>query len=149
MQAPRGRWDRDPTHCWPGTRFDGGEWSASSPGRASPPGKGPPVPHWIGGCVGLRAGMDKEARGTILCFCWDSNPGHPVSWQTLHWLRYPSPNTQVYYFFYHTSLSQHMYAYTLHTSVDYSWRGWGHDTELTLPEVLSSSVVFSVPPGER
>jgi hypothetical protein len=38
--------------------LDGGEWSASSPGRALPPGKEPPGTHWIGGWVGLKAGLD-------------------------------------------------------------------------------------------
>jgi hypothetical protein len=47
-----------------------GEWSASRRDRA--------LPHWIGGWVGLRAGLDTEARGKILCFCWGSNPGRPV-----------------------------------------------------------------------
>jgi hypothetical protein len=26
--------------------------------------------HWIGGWVGLRAGLDTEARERILCLCW-------------------------------------------------------------------------------
>jgi hypothetical protein len=28
--------------------------------------------------VGLRAGLDTEARGKILCLCRGSNPGRPV-----------------------------------------------------------------------
>jgi hypothetical protein len=32
-------------------------------------GKGPPGTHWIGGWVGLRAGLDTEAGGKSLCFC--------------------------------------------------------------------------------
>jgi hypothetical protein len=45
--------------------LDRGEWSASHPGRALPPGKGPPVP-------------DTEDRGKILCPCRGSNPDRPV-----------------------------------------------------------------------
>jgi hypothetical protein len=62
--------------------LDWGEWLASRPGLALPPGKGPPVP--IGQEAGwsLRAGLDAEARGKILCLCRGSNPGHPVRSQT-------------------------------------------------------------------
>jgi hypothetical protein len=67
--------------------LEGGEWSASRPGRALPPGKGT---HWMGGWVGLRAGLDTEARGIILCPCRGSNPGRPVCSRTLYWLIYPS-----------------------------------------------------------
>jgi hypothetical protein len=45
--------------------------------------------HWIGGWVGIRAGLDTEARGKILCHCRGSNPGRPVCSQTLCWLSYP------------------------------------------------------------
>jgi hypothetical protein len=34
--------------------------------------------HWTGGCVGLNAGLDTDARGKILCLCQRSNPGHLV-----------------------------------------------------------------------
>jgi hypothetical protein len=34
-----------------------------------------PGTYWIGGWVGLRAGLDTEARGKILCLCRGSNPG--------------------------------------------------------------------------
>jgi hypothetical protein len=37
--------------------------------------------------VGPRAGLDTEARRTILCLCQGSNPG--VCSQTLYWLNYP------------------------------------------------------------
>jgi hypothetical protein len=33
--------------------------------------------------VGLRAGLDAEARGKILYLCWGSNPGRPVSYPGL------------------------------------------------------------------
>jgi hypothetical protein len=42
---------------------NGGEWSASRPGRALPPGKGPQDVHCTGGWVDPRAGLDTEARG--------------------------------------------------------------------------------------
>jgi hypothetical protein len=48
-----------------------GEWSVSRPGRALPPGKDPPPPHfthWIGGWMRLRAGLDTEVREEILFF---------------------------------------------------------------------------------
>jgi hypothetical protein len=46
--------------------------------------------HWIGGWVGLRAGLDTEARGKILCLCLESNPGHAVCSQTLYWRNFSS-----------------------------------------------------------
>jgi hypothetical protein len=42
--------------------LDGGEWSASHPGRAYP-WKWTPDTHWKGGWVDLRAGLDTEDRG--------------------------------------------------------------------------------------
>jgi hypothetical protein len=35
-----------------------------------------PSTHWIGGWVGLRAGLDTKARGKILWLCRGLNPGH-------------------------------------------------------------------------
>jgi hypothetical protein len=60
-----------------------GEWSASRPGSALLPGKDPST-HWIGGWVGLGAGLTHEARGKILCLCRGSNPSRPVCSQTLY-----------------------------------------------------------------
>jgi hypothetical protein len=54
-----------------------GEWSASRPGRALPPGKGLPGTHWVGGLVGSRAGLDAKAGKEILRPCRRSNPGRP------------------------------------------------------------------------
>jgi hypothetical protein len=51
----------------------GGEWLASR----FTPGKDPDT-HWIGGWVGLKAGLDTETRGNILCLYRVSNPGRPV-----------------------------------------------------------------------
>jgi hypothetical protein len=49
-----------------------------------------PGAHLTGGWVGLRAGLDTEARGKILCPCWGSKPSRPVRSQTLYRLSYPS-----------------------------------------------------------
>jgi hypothetical protein len=43
-----------------------------------------PGTHWIGGWVSLRAGLDTDARGKILCLCQGPNPGCPVHGQTLY-----------------------------------------------------------------
>jgi hypothetical protein len=45
--------------------LDGGEWSASRPGRAFTPGERTPGTHCTGGWVGPRAGLDTEVRGEI------------------------------------------------------------------------------------
>jgi hypothetical protein len=57
--------------------LEGGEWSASRPGRTLPPGKEPTGTHCTGGWVGPRAGLDAEVRGKILCLRRGSNPGRP------------------------------------------------------------------------
>jgi hypothetical protein len=57
--------------------LDGGEWSASCPGRALAPGNDPGT-HYTGVWVGLRAGLDTDARGKILCPYGGSNPNLPV-----------------------------------------------------------------------
>jgi hypothetical protein len=68
--------------------LEGGEWSASRPGRALPLGEWTPGTHCIGGWVGPRAGLDAEVRGKILCLCRGSNPGRSVRSRTLYWLGY-------------------------------------------------------------
>jgi hypothetical protein len=57
--------------------LDGGEWSASRPGRALPHGKDPRYPLYTR-LVYLRTGLDTEVRGKILCPCRGSNPDSPV-----------------------------------------------------------------------
>jgi hypothetical protein len=60
------------------SELDGGEWSASRPGRALPPGKGSPV------SIGQEAGWAPEPVWTerleekILCPCRESNPDRPA-----------------------------------------------------------------------
>jgi hypothetical protein len=51
--------------------LDGGEWSASHPGRALTPGKGPPVPI-------VQEALDTDDRGKISCPCRESNLDRPV-----------------------------------------------------------------------
>jgi hypothetical protein len=57
--------------------LDGGEWSASRPGRTFTSGERTPGTHCTGGWVGLRAGLDTEVRGKIFCPCRESNPDRP------------------------------------------------------------------------
>jgi hypothetical protein len=49
-----------------------------------------PCTQWTVFWMGLRAGLDTEARGKILCLCQGSNPSRPVCSQTLYWLSYPT-----------------------------------------------------------
>jgi hypothetical protein len=58
--------------------LDGGEWSASRPGRALPPGKGPPVPivqesGWVPETV-----WTHRQDGKSFCLCPGSNLDRPV-----------------------------------------------------------------------
>jgi hypothetical protein len=80
--------------------LDGGDWSASRPGRALPPGKGPPVP------IVQEAGWASEPvwtqrnRGIVLCPCRGSNPDRPVAQSVIRHntdLATPAPDTRVYY----------------------------------------------------
>jgi hypothetical protein len=68
--------------------LDGGQLSASRPGRALSRKRNPEV-HRIGGWVGLRTCLDTGTRQKILRPCLGSNPGRPVCTQTLHRLSYP------------------------------------------------------------
>jgi hypothetical protein len=69
--------------------LEGGEWSASRPGRALPPGKEPPVP------TGREAGWAPEPVWTqsleekSSASVGGSNPGRPVRSQTLYRPSYP------------------------------------------------------------
>jgi hypothetical protein len=67
--------------------LDGGEWSASRPGRAFTPGERTAGTHCTGGWVGPRAGLDTEARGKIpspLSGIEPRSPGRPVCGKTLY-----------------------------------------------------------------
>jgi hypothetical protein len=66
----------------------GGEWSASRPGRFTS-GERETGTHWIGGCVGPRAGL--HAAGKILDPTGTRTPvplGRPAHSQSLYRLRY-------------------------------------------------------------
>jgi hypothetical protein len=75
MEALGGR--RYSSYSFLTSALDGGEWSASRPGRVLPPGKRTPGTHWIGGWVGPRAGLDAGARRKI-CLCRGSNLDRPI-----------------------------------------------------------------------
>jgi hypothetical protein len=57
--------------------LDGGEWSASRPGRFIPRERAP-FTHWIGGWVGLRAGLDAVAKRKIPSPRRELNPRTPI-----------------------------------------------------------------------
>jgi hypothetical protein len=52
-----------------------------------PPRERTPGTHWIGGWMGLRAGLDTGARRKIFCPCRGLNPDRPAHSQTLYCLR--------------------------------------------------------------
>jgi hypothetical protein len=56
------------------------------------PGERTPGTHWIGGWVGLRAGLDAETGVKILCFCRRSNRDRPARTQT-DWAT-PTPSNE-------------------------------------------------------
>jgi hypothetical protein len=57
--------------------LDGGEWSASRPGRFTPK-EGALGTHWIGGWVGPRAVLDAVVKKKIPSPCRESNPTTPI-----------------------------------------------------------------------
>jgi hypothetical protein len=57
------------SYIFTNSALDGGEWSATRPGRAFTPGKRTHGTHCTGGWVGPRAGLGTEDRGKILCPC--------------------------------------------------------------------------------
>jgi hypothetical protein len=57
--------------------LDGGELSASRPGRLTSKDKAPGT-HWIGGWVYTRAGLDTVSKREIPSTCRESNPDHPI-----------------------------------------------------------------------
>jgi hypothetical protein len=67
--------------------LDGSELSVSPSGRTLFRGNDPAI-HCIGGWVGIRIGLDREATGKVLFLCRGLNPSRPVCSQTLHWLSY-------------------------------------------------------------
>jgi hypothetical protein len=75
------------------TALDEVSGQCHAPAALSPQERAPST-HWVGGWVGLRAVLDTEVRGRILCLCWGSNPGHPECNQTL--TGYPSSGSNYY-----------------------------------------------------
>jgi hypothetical protein len=57
--------------------LDGGEWSASRPGRFTPR-EGAPCTHWIGGWVGPRIVLDAVVKRKIPSPRRESNPGTQI-----------------------------------------------------------------------
>jgi hypothetical protein len=88
----------DSCYSFTDSSLNRGEWSASRPGRAVPPGKTPGAAHRRGIWERLRAGLDAEFRGKIflpLLGIEPPSPGRLVRSQTLqaYWLSYlRSPN---------------------------------------------------------
>jgi hypothetical protein len=80
--APRnegvlGEWRYSSTHYLTSAR-DGGEWSASRPGRFTSRERAPGS-HWIGGWVGARAVLDTAVvKRNIPTFRRESNPRTPI-----------------------------------------------------------------------
>jgi hypothetical protein len=69
--------------------LEGGEWSASRPGRALPPGKEPPVPIVEEAGWAPQPVWTQRLEEKILCLCRRSNPGRRVRSRTQYWLSYP------------------------------------------------------------
>jgi hypothetical protein len=105
MGVTRYWWDNELEVSWVGTKnfgsgsnisaLDGGEWSASRPGRSIPSERAPCTP-WIGGFVDRRAGVDDVKKRNFLAGCW--NPvAQPVARRYNHWA-IPAPcNLQLLY----------------------------------------------------
>jgi hypothetical protein len=79
--APRhedvlGEWRYSSTHSLT-SALDGGEWSASRPGRFTPRTRAP-CTHWIGGLVGPRAVLDTAVKRKIPNPRRESNPRTPI-----------------------------------------------------------------------
>jgi hypothetical protein len=66
-------------HAFLTSALDGGEWSDPLPNLFIP-GKALPVPPWIGGWVGPRAGLNTVAKRkkSLLCPYWESKLGRPA-----------------------------------------------------------------------
>jgi hypothetical protein len=58
--------------------LEGGEWSASRPGRFTPKEQALGT-HWIGGWVGLRAILDMVVKRKIPSLHWELNPRTPIT----------------------------------------------------------------------
>jgi hypothetical protein len=71
-----GEWKYSSMHSLT-SALDGGEWSASRPGRFAPRERAPGT-HWIGGCMGPGAILDAVARRKLPSPRRDSKPRTPI-----------------------------------------------------------------------
>jgi hypothetical protein len=71
-----GEWSYSSTHSLT-SALDGGEWSASRPGRFTPWERAPGTP-WIGGWVGPRAVLDAVVKRKIPSPRREPNPRTPI-----------------------------------------------------------------------
>jgi hypothetical protein len=69
-------WRYSSTHSLT-SALDGGEWSASCPGRFTPRDRSPGT-HWIWSWVGPRAVLDAVVKRNIPSLRWESNPRTPI-----------------------------------------------------------------------
>jgi hypothetical protein len=65
------------THAFCTPTLDGGEWTASRPGRFTPMGRTPGT-YWLGGWVGPRAVLDAVVKRKIPSPRRESNPRTPI-----------------------------------------------------------------------
>jgi hypothetical protein len=72
LKAYWGSWRYGSTHSLT-LALDEGEWSVSRPGRFTRRERAPDT-HWIGGWVGLRAGLNAVVRRKVPSPCRDLNP---------------------------------------------------------------------------
>jgi hypothetical protein len=63
-------------HAFLNSALDGGELSASHPGRITPSERTPDN-HWIGGWVSPRTSLKAVAKREKFLLCKESNPGRP------------------------------------------------------------------------
>jgi hypothetical protein len=95
-----GEWNYSSTHSLT-SALDGGEWSASRPGRFTSRERAPGT-HWIGGWVGPRSVLDAVVKRRIPSPRRESNPRTPIvqsvtqslyrlSYQGCHNLTIPNP----------------------------------------------------------
>jgi hypothetical protein len=71
-----GEWWYSSTHSLT-SAVDGGEWSASRPSCFTPRERAP-FPHWIGGWVRSRSGLDTVSKRKIPSPLGESNPDHSI-----------------------------------------------------------------------
>jgi hypothetical protein len=75
--------------------LDGGVWSASR-FCCFTPREGTPYTYWIGGWVGLKAGLHTGEKRKILRF-WESKLDHPDCSLSLYQLSHPDSSFQLYF----------------------------------------------------